>query len=42
MDYDRILVLDAGQIREFDTVANLLSKSDSLFSSMVQAARAKV
>lgn len=37
MDSDRILVMDAGEAREFDTPSNLLQDSTSLFSSMVDA-----
>ncbi|KAF7973519.1 hypothetical protein HWV62_14938 [Athelia sp. TMB] len=36
MDSDRIIVLDAGQIVEFDSPKKLLEKSGSLFSKMVQ------
>ncbi|KAF9094978.1 hypothetical protein BGX27_001331, partial [Mortierella sp. AM989] len=35
IDYSRILVLDHGEVKEFDTPANLLSRPDSVFSSMV-------
>ncbi|KAF9430894.1 hypothetical protein BGZ76_000670 [Entomortierella beljakovae] len=35
IDYSRVLVLDHGEIKEFDTPANLLSRPDSIFSSMV-------
>jgi len=35
IDYSRVLVLDHGEIKEFDTPANLLSRPDSVFSSMV-------
>ncbi|KAG0018030.1 hypothetical protein BGZ81_010421 [Podila clonocystis] len=35
IDYSRVLVLDHGEIREFDTPANLLRNPDSVFSSMV-------
>ena len=37
MDSDRILVMDAGEAREFDTPYRLLQDSASLFSSMVDA-----
>lgn len=37
IDYDRILVLEAGRIREFDTPANLLSKENGLFKAMCAA-----
>jgi len=35
VDFDRVLVLDFGRVREFDTPANLLRNADSLFSAMV-------
>ncbi|KAF9973525.1 hypothetical protein BGZ73_003215 [Actinomortierella ambigua] len=35
IDFNRILVLDHGDIKEFDTPANLLSNPASVFSSMV-------
>ncbi|KAG0281307.1 hypothetical protein BGZ96_001186 [Linnemannia gamsii] len=35
IDYDRILVMHEGQVAEYDTPQNLLSKPDSVFSSMV-------
>lgn len=35
MDYNRIMVLDHARLVEFDTPANLLKKSDSLFYSFV-------
>ena len=38
MDYDRIMVLDAGIIAEFDTVDNLLDDSNTIFYSMVKKA----
>lgn len=34
IDYDRILVLDAGQVMEFDTPANLLDNPNSYFSQL--------
>ncbi|KAI8620137.1 P-loop containing nucleoside triphosphate hydrolase protein [Chytriomyces sp. MP71] len=45
IDYDRILVLDAGRVKEFDTPHNLLGIPDSAFSSLVDetgAANAKM
>ncbi|XP_059174330.1 multidrug resistance-associated protein 1-like [Physella acuta] len=38
MDYDRILVLDNGQIVEFDTPKNLLERQDSMFYSLASQA----
>jgi len=35
LDYDRILVLDAGRVVEFDTPQTLLARSDSAFASLV-------
>ncbi|RKP20081.1 hypothetical protein ROZALSC1DRAFT_13162, partial [Rozella allomycis CSF55] len=35
IDYDRILVLDQGRVVEFDQPHVLLSKPDSVLSSMV-------
>ncbi|XP_057833257.2 ABC transporter C family member 2 [Cryptomeria japonica] len=37
IDCDRILVLDAGQVLEFDTPENLLSDEESAFSKMVRS-----
>ncbi|KAJ3265284.1 hypothetical protein HDU77_005729 [Chytriomyces hyalinus] len=36
IDYDRVLVLERGRIEEFDTPANLLRKSNGIFSKMCQ------
>ncbi|KAH7372901.1 hypothetical protein KP509_17G027800 [Ceratopteris richardii] len=35
MDADKVLVMDAGRVKEFDGPTNLLLNSDSLFSSLV-------
>lgn len=35
---DRIMVLDDGNLMEFDTPENLLSNPDSLFAKLVQSA----
>ena len=37
IDYDRVLVMDAGACAEFDTPATLLSKPNSLFAQLVDA-----
>ncbi|KAJ7477714.1 ABC protein [Mycena latifolia] len=36
LSYDRILVLDAGKIAEFDTPLNLFNKDDGLFRSLCE------
>ncbi|KAK1229440.1 hypothetical protein PQX77_007488 [Marasmius sp. AFHP31] len=36
--YDRILVMDAGKVAEFDTVLNLFDKQDSIFRSLCDEA----
>lgn len=35
-DYDRILVLDQGRVKEFDTPYNLITRQDSIFRQMCQ------
>ncbi|KAI9317309.1 P-loop containing nucleoside triphosphate hydrolase protein [Dichotomocladium elegans] len=34
VDYDRILVIDEGRVKEFDTPLNLLARQDSVFRDM--------
>ncbi|KAJ3119501.1 hypothetical protein HK100_000285 [Physocladia obscura] len=36
-DFDRIMVLDAGELVEFDTPSNLLGKDGGLFKALVDA-----
>ncbi|KAJ4474265.1 ATP-binding cassette [Lentinula aciculospora] len=36
--YDRIIVMDAGQVAEFDTVLNLFDREDSIFRSLCNEA----
>ncbi len=38
MDSDKILVLDAGKVREFDSPENLLDDPHSMFYSMAKDA----
>lgn len=38
MDSDRVIVLDAGKIAEFDTPKNLLADKDSIFFGMAKNA----
>ncbi|KAI6217744.1 ABC transporter, ATP-binding protein [Aphelenchoides fujianensis] len=38
MDYDKVLVMAAGRVREFDTPANLLAREDGLFREFAQMA----
>ncbi|CAG0899775.1 unnamed protein product [Darwinula stevensoni] len=38
MDYDRVLVLDGGEIIEFDSPTNLLQTSNSLFATLTRDA----
>ncbi|CEF61191.1 ATP-binding cassette sub-family C member 8 [Strongyloides ratti] len=41
LDYDKIIVLDKGQVVEFDTPSNLLKDKNSTFYSMAQDAKLK-
>ena len=36
--YDRIIVMDAGKVAEFDTPLNLFDKEDSIFRSLCNEA----
>ena len=36
LDYDKILIMDQGNVLEYDTVDNLLNDKDSKFSEIVQ------
>ena len=36
--YDRIIVMDDGNVAEFDTVLNLFDKTDSIFRSLCDEA----
>jgi ATP-binding cassette subfamily C (CFTR/MRP) protein 1 len=38
IDYDRVIVMNVGEIAEFDTPKTLLSNSNSIFSSMAKDA----
>jgi ATP-binding cassette, subfamily C (CFTR/MRP), member 1 len=39
MDYDRIMVLDAGELKEFDTPEQLLQNPNSLFTKLAKAGK---
>ncbi|XP_018496938.2 multidrug resistance-associated protein 1 [Galendromus occidentalis] len=41
INYDKILVLDAGEVREFDSPQNLLADTSSLFSAIVNESKSK-
>jgi len=36
--YDRVLVMDGGEVAEFDTVLNLFDRRDSIFRSLCNEA----
>lgn len=36
--YDRVLVMDAGEVAEFDTVLHLFDREDSIFRSLCNEA----
>lgn len=38
IDYDRVMVLDEGELAEFDKPYNLFQNKDSIFYGMVKAA----
>ena len=38
MYYDRVLLMDAGRVAEFDTPLNLFDKEDSIFRSLCNQA----
>ena len=38
-DHDEVLVLDLGEVKEFDAPAVLLSNKDSLYSQLVEKSR---
>lgn len=38
IDYNRVMVMDAGELAEFDTPYNLFINKDSIFHGMVKAA----
>ena len=40
LDSDRVLVLDDGEVAEFDTPKNLIADGGSIFSGMVQKSKA--
>ena len=41
INYDRIIVMDKGEIAENDSPINLMQRSDSIFKDLVKLAKAE-